>query len=62
MPSFADHDIVRASLMRSATDLFGADAPATRTIREALDAVGIPASANRTDAVNQDCHPSGDCQ
>ena len=42
VPSFADHAIVGESLIRSATDLFGADADATRAIREALDAVGIP--------------------
>lgn len=47
VPSFADHAIVRESLIRSATDLFGADAAATRAIREALDAVGIPRTAGR---------------
>ena len=47
VPSFADHAIVRESLIRSATDLFGADAAATRAIREALDAVGIPRAAGR---------------
>ena len=47
MPSFADHAIVRESLIRSATDLFGPDAAATRAIREALDAVGIPQASDR---------------
>lgn len=47
VPSFADHAIVRESLIRSATDLFGADAAATRAIREALDAVGIPRASGR---------------
>ena len=47
VPSFADHAIVRESLIRSATDLFGADAAATRAIREALDAVGIPQASGR---------------
>ena len=47
VPSFADHAIVRQSLIRSATDLFGADAAATRAIREALDAVGIPRASDR---------------
>ena len=47
VPSFADHAIVRQSLIRSATDLFGADAAATRAIREALDAVGIPHASGR---------------
>ncbi len=42
VPSFADHAIVGESLIRSATDLFGADAAVTQAIREALDAVGIP--------------------
>ena len=46
VPSFADHAIVGESLIRSATDLFGADADATRAIREALDAVGIPRASN----------------
>ena len=49
VPSFADHAIVGASLMRSATDLFGSDAAATLAIREALDAVGIPRTANGID-------------
>ena len=47
VPSFADHAIVRDSLIRSATDLFGSNAAATRAIREALDAVGIPHASNR---------------
>ena len=47
VPSFADHAIVRQSLILSATDLFGADAAATRAIREALDAVGIPRASGR---------------
>ena len=47
VPSFADHAIVRESLIRSATDLFGADAAATRAIRGALDAVGIPHASGR---------------
>ncbi len=47
VPSFADHAIVRESLIRSATDLFGADAAATRAMREALDAVGIPRASGR---------------
>lgn len=47
VPSFADHAIVRQSLIRSATDLFGADAAATRAMREALDAVGIPRASGR---------------
>ena len=47
VPSFADHAIVRESLIRSATDLFGPDAAATRAIREALDAVGIPQASDR---------------
>ena len=47
VPSFADHAIVRQSLIRSATDLFGGDAAAARAIREALDAVGIPRASGR---------------
>ena len=47
VPSFADHAIVRESLIRSATDLYGADAAATRAIREAFDAVGIPRASGR---------------
>ena len=57
VPSFADHAIVGESLIRSATDLFGPDAPATRAIREALDAVGIPRGA-----FNEGRQDSGDCQ
>ena len=53
MPSFADHAIVRESLIRSATDLHGADADATRAIREALDAVGIPRASGQMHPFNQ---------
>jgi bacillolysin len=62
VPSFADHAIVGESLIRSATDLFGSDAPATRAIWEALDAVGIPRAASQMYPLNQSCHDSGDCQ
>ena len=62
VPSFADHAIVGESLIRSATDLFGSDAPATRAIRDALHAVGIPRPASRMNTFNQGCHESGDCQ
>ena len=62
VPSFADHAIVGESLIRSATDLFGSDAPATRAIRDALHAVGIPRPASRMNTFNQGCHDSGDCQ
>ena len=62
VPSFADHAIVRESLIRSATDLYGADADATRAIREALDAVGIPRASGQMNPFNQNCHDSGDCQ
>ncbi len=62
VPSFADHAIVGESLIRSATDLFGSDAPATRAIRDALHAVGIPGPASRMNTFNQSCHDSGDCQ
>ena len=62
VPSFADHAIVGESLIRSATDLFGSDAPATRAIRDALHAVGIPRPASRMNTFNRSCHDSGDCQ
>jgi Zn-dependent metalloprotease len=62
VPSFADHAIVGDSLIRSATDLFGSDAAATRAIREALDAVGIPRASSQMNTLNQGCHDSGDCQ
>ena len=62
VPSFADHAIVGESLIRSATDLFGSDAPATRAIRDALHAVGIPRPASPMNTFNQSCHDSGDCQ
>ena len=59
VPSFADHAIVGESLIRSATDLFGPGAPATRAIREALDAVGIPHSSGQMHTFNRS-HDSGD--
>ena len=62
VPSFADHAIVRESLTRSATDLFGSDAAATRAIREALDAVGIPRASGQTFTFNRNRQDSGDCQ
>ena len=62
VPSFADHAIVRESLIRSAVDLFGPDAATTRAIREALAAVGIPRASGQVHTFNQGCHDSGDCQ
>jgi len=59
VPSFADHAIVGESLIRSATDLFGPGAPATRAIREALDAVGIPRASGQMHTFNRS-HDSGD--
>ena len=41
LPAFADHAVAAQALVQSATDLFGADADATRAITEALRAVGI---------------------
>ena len=54
LPAFADHAVVGECLIRSAIDLFGTTAAPTRTIREALEAVGIPRTA-------RNCHDSGDC-
>ncbi len=62
VPSFADHAIVGDSLIRSATDLFGSDADATRALREALDAVGIPRASSRMRAFSQSRQDSRDCQ
>ncbi len=62
VPSFADHAIVRESLTRSATDLYGTDAAATRAIREALDAVGIPHASGRQRTSDHNRQDSGDRQ
>lgn len=60
VPAFADHAVIRESLVRSATDLFGATAAPTAAIRDALDAVGIPRVADRMRTFKQNRHDSGD--
>lgn len=60
VPAFADHAVVRESLIRSATDLFGPTAAPTSAIRDALDAVGIPRASDRRRTFKQNHQDSGD--